>query len=53
MKIRNSKISNEDALISIMAMNDFDRITINSIAENADDSRGRIYLQYKDNSIIY
>ncbi|MFD4704142.1 TetR/AcrR family transcriptional regulator [Gottfriedia sp. NPDC058432] len=47
-RIRKSKKAIEDALISLMAENDFESITINSIAEKADVNRGTIYLHYKD-----
>jgi AcrR family transcriptional regulator len=35
-----------------MAKNDFERITINSIAEELDESRVTIYLQYKDKFVL-
>ncbi|MFB7139450.1 MULTISPECIES: TetR/AcrR family transcriptional regulator [unclassified Bacillus (in: firmicutes)] len=47
-RIRKSKKAIEDALISLMAEEDFESITINSIAEKADVNRGTIYLHYKD-----
>lgn len=47
-RIKKSKKAIEEALISLMAENDFKDITINSIAERADVNRGTIYLHYKD-----
>jgi|SRR5690625_2730709 len=47
-RIRKSKKAIEEALISLMVENDFEDITINSIAERADVNRGTIYLHYKD-----
>lgn len=47
-RIKKSKRAIKEALISLMAENDFEDITINSIAERADVNRGTIYLHYKD-----
>ncbi|AKL84527.1 TetR/AcrR family transcriptional regulator [Bacillus atrophaeus] len=47
-RIKKSKKAIEEALISLIAENDFEDITINSIAERADVNRGTIYLHYKD-----
>ncbi|SHN26222.1 TetR/AcrR family transcriptional regulator [Gracilibacillus kekensis] len=47
-RIKKSKRAIEEALISLMAENDFIDITINSIAERADVNRGTIYLHYED-----
>ena len=47
-RIRKSQRAIESALIELMKEKDFAEITINSIAEKADVSRGTIYLNYDD-----
>lgn len=47
-RIRKSQRAIESALIELMKQKDFGEITINSIAEKADVSRGTIYLNYED-----
>lgn len=47
-RVRKSKKAIEDALISLMAEKPFEKITISSIAEQADVNRGTLYLHYED-----
>lgn len=47
-RVRKSKRAIEEALIRLMAENNFQKITINSIAEKADVNRGTFYLHYQD-----
>ncbi|MGE7606985.1 TetR/AcrR family transcriptional regulator [Peribacillus frigoritolerans] len=47
-RIKKSQIAIESALIELMKEKDFEEITINSIAEKANVSRGTIYLNYED-----
>lgn len=47
-RIKKSQKAIESALIELMKEKDFEEITINSIAEKADVSRGTIYLNYDD-----
>lgn len=47
-RVKKSQKAIESALIELMREKDFEEITINSIAEKADVSRGTIYLNYDD-----
>lgn len=51
-RIKKSQKAIESALIELMREKDFEEITINSIAEKADVSRGTIYLNYDDKYCI-
>lgn len=47
-RIQKTRQAIMDALIELMALKDFERITINEIAEKANVNRGTIYLHYVD-----
>ena len=47
-RIEKSKKAIMDALTSLMLEKDFDKITINEIAERANVNRGTVYLHYED-----
>ncbi len=47
-RIEKSKNAIMEALIRLMTEKDFDKITINEIAENANVNRGTIYLHFED-----
>lgn len=47
-RIKKSQGAIMDALISLMAEKDFEKITINEIAERADVNRGTVYAHYTD-----